>query len=157
MGRGVVVNAPGWEALLESNKAAFTSEFAARSDFQTTYSGMSNAQYVDALNANTIGSLSPAERDTLVAGLNSRTETRATVLRKIAEDNDFRVRETSPAFVLLQYFGYLRRNPDDAPDSNFGGYNFWLGKLNSFGGDYRRAEMVRAFISSDEYRRRFGP
>jgi hypothetical protein len=40
------------------------------------------------------------------------------------------------AFVLMQYFGYLRRNPDDAPDGNFNGYNFWLNKLNVFGGDY---------------------
>jgi hypothetical protein len=64
--------------------------------------------------------------------------------------------ETSRAFVLMQYFGYLRRNPDDPPDSDFAGYDFWLAKLNSFGGDFRRAEMVKAFISSTEYRRRFG-
>ena len=117
---------------------------------------MTNAQYVDALNANTGGSLSQAERDSLVAGLTGGTETRATALRKAADDPDFRARETSPAFVLMQYYGYLRRNPDDAPDSDFAGYNFWLGKLNEFGGDYRRAEMVRAFLVSTEYRRRFG-
>jgi hypothetical protein len=49
----------------------------------------------------------------------------------------------------MQYFGYLRRDPDDA------GYQFWLGKLNQFGGDYIRAEMVKAFITSSEYRDRF--
>ena len=158
MGRNVVVGAPGWEGQLESNKQAFTSEFAARSDFQSAYNGMTNAQFVDALNFNTGGSLSSAERDTLVSRLNSGSDTRATALRKIAEDADFRNRETSPAFVLLQYFGYLRRNPDDAPEPglNFNGYNFWLGKLNSFGGDYRAAEMVKAFITSTEYRQRFG-
>ncbi|MET0625434.1 MAG: Calx-beta domain-containing protein [Pyrinomonadaceae bacterium] len=156
IGRGVVVNSPGWEAQLEANKAAFLSEFAARPDFQTRYGGMTNAQYVDALNANTGGSLSQAERDSLVAGLTGGTETRATALRKAADDPDFRARETSPAFVLMQYYGYLRRNPDDAPDSDFAGYNFWLGKLSEFGGDYRRAEMVRAFLVSTEYRRRFG-
>jgi hypothetical protein len=57
----------------------------------------------------------------------------------------------------MQYFGYLRRNPDDAPDNNFTGFDFWLGKLNQFGGDYRAAEMVKAFINSPEYRARFGP
>jgi hypothetical protein len=57
----------------------------------------------------------------------------------------------------MQYFGYLRRNPDDPPDANFDGYNFWLAKLEQFNGDFVRAEMVRAFISSIEYRRRFGP
>jgi hypothetical protein len=69
----------------------------------------------------------------------------------------------------MQYYGYLRRNPDDAPDNNFNGYDFWLAKLNSFtlpGEDardeavalarVRRAEMVRAFIESAEYRERFG-
>jgi hypothetical protein len=68
----------------------------------------------------------------------------------------------------MQYFGYLRRNPDDAPDFNFSGYDFWLSKLNQFTragedvrdeavafGRVRRAEMVRAFIESMEYRRRF--
>jgi hypothetical protein len=56
----------------------------------------------------------------------------------------------------MQYFGYLRRNPDDLPDSDFSGYNFWLSKLDQFGGDWRAAEMVKAFISSTEYRKRFG-
>ena len=63
----------------------------------------------------------------------------------------------NPAFVLAEYIGYLRRNPDDPPDMNFDGFDFWLAKLNEFGGDFRRAEMVRAFLSSIEYRRRFGP
>jgi len=58
----------------------------------------------------------------------------------------------------MEYFGYLRRNPDDLPEPtlDFTGYNFWLTKLEQSGGDYRAAEMVKAFISSDEYRRRFG-
>ena len=54
------------------------------------------------------------------------------------------------AFVTMEYFGYLRRTPDAA------GFDFWLAKLNRFGGDYRRAEMVKAFLSSTEYRARFG-
>jgi len=57
----------------------------------------------------------------------------------------------------MQYFAYLRRNPNDAPDGNFDGYNFWLKKLDQFNGNYIQAEMVKAFLSSIEYRRRFGP
>jgi len=57
--------------------------------------------------------------------------------------------------VLMQYFGYLRRNPNDAPDADFSGYNFWLAKLNQFNGNYIQAEMVKAFITSGEYRQRF--
>ena len=59
-------------------------------------------------------------------------------------------REFNRAFVLMEYFGYLRRDPDSS------GFQFWLAKLNSFGGDFRRAEMVKAFITSTEYRQRFG-
>ena len=51
----------------------------------------------------------------------------------------------------MEYFGYLRRDPDTA------GFNFWLNKLNAFGGNFIAAEMVKAFITSNEYRQRFGP
>jgi hypothetical protein len=52
----------------------------------------------------------------------------------------------------MEHFGYLRRDPDE------GGFiNFWLGKLNQFGGDFRRADMVKSFPVSGEYRQRFGP
>ncbi len=51
-------------------------------------------------------------------------------------------REFNAAFVTMEYFGYLRRDPDTA------GFNFWLNKLNSFNGNFQNAEMVKAFISS---------
>ena len=57
----------------------------------------------------------------------------------------------------MQYHGYLRRSPTDAPDTDDSGYKFWLAKLNQFGGNYLAAEMVKAFINAGEYRRRFGP
>ncbi|HBB87962.1 MAG TPA: TIGR03118 family protein [Blastocatellia bacterium] len=90
-------------------------------------------------------------RNSLVAGLNASTETRATVLRKIAEAEELQNREFNGAFVAMEYFGYLRRDPDTA------GYNFWLNKLNAFNGNFVNAEMVKAFITSSEYRQRFGP
>ena len=74
----------------------------------------------------------------------------------MVEDADMRRQEFNRAFVLMHYFAYLRRDPDAGPDTDFGGYNFWLGKLEEFGGDHRRAELVRAFIQSAEYRRRCG-
>ncbi|HEV2860518.1 MAG TPA: hypothetical protein VGX48_05910, partial [Pyrinomonadaceae bacterium] len=60
------------------------------------------------------------------------------------------------AFVLMQYFGYLRRNPNSAPDFDYTGYDFWLGNLERFNGNFVQAELVKAFISSEEYRKRFG-
>ena len=75
----------------------------------------------------------------------------------MAEHAALKAREKNSSFVLMQYFGYLRRNPDDFPDTDFGGYNFWLQKLEAFGGDFHRAQMVKAFLDSIEYRKRFGP
>ena len=57
----------------------------------------------------------------------------------------------------MQYFGYMRRNPDATPDTNYKGFQFWLNKLDQFNGDFLSAEMVKAFIVSGEYRARFGP
>lgn len=90
-------------------------------------------------------------RNSLVAGLNGATLTRAQVLRAVADAEEMQTREFNRAFVAMQYFGYLRRDPDTA------GYNFWLNKLNSFNGNFVNAEMVKAFITSGEYRQRFGP
>jgi hypothetical protein len=81
---------------------------------------------------------------------------RAQVLRSLAENQNLQQREFNRAFVLMQYFGYLRRNPNDFPDADYTGFDFWLTKLNQFNGNFINAEMVKAFISSSEYRQRFG-
>jgi hypothetical protein len=156
IGNGVIVGDLNWQAKLEANTVAFLNTFVSRAEFQATYPAqLTAAQYVDNLNTLAGGPLSTAERNALVNGLSGGQETRATVLRKIAEDVDFSNAEFNRAFVLMQYFGYLRRNPDDMPDLNFSGYDFWLSKLNQFNGNYRAAEMVKAFIVSQEYRDRF--
>jgi len=92
---------------------------------------MTSEQFVDALNANAGGALSQAERDQLVSELTSGAKTRAQVLRSAAETSTLAQQELNKAFVLMQYFGYLRRNPNDAPDTDFAGYDFWLTKLIS--------------------------
>jgi protein-L-isoaspartate O-methyltransferase len=157
IGLGVIVGQTGWEAALENNKAAFVARFVERARFTTDYpAGMTAAQFVDELNSNAGNPLSPAERNQLVSDLSTSTKTRAQVLRAVAEDSDLVNAEFNRAFVLMQYFGYLRRNPNAAPDSDHTGYDFWLAKLNQFNGDFVAAEMVKAFITSGEYRRRAG-
>jgi hypothetical protein len=100
--------------------------------------------------------LSQLERDQLVNQLELGLKTRAQVLRAVAENQNLDNAEFNRAFVLMQYFGYLRRNPDDPQDTDYTGYEFWLTKLNQFNGNYVNAEMVKAFMSSIEYRSRFG-
>ncbi len=162
IGRGVVVGVGNWQQQLDDNKNAFTEEFVQRPAFLAALpQSLTSAAFVDKLNDNAKDNsnampLSTAERDNLVNALNNGTMTRAQVLRAVAEDADLDRTEKSRAFVLMQYFGYLRRNPNDPQDTDYSGYEFWLNKLNGAGGDYIAAEMVKAFISADEYRRRFG-
>jgi hypothetical protein len=163
IGEGVVVNAPGWETVLENNKQAFTAEFVQRSRFTTALpTTMTPAQFVDRLNQNAGNVLSPGERTTAInlfggAGNTSSATARAQALRQVAEDQDLANAEFNRAFVLMQYFGYLRRNPNDPQDTDYSGFDFWLTKLNQFNGNFQNAEMVKAFIVSIEYRQRFGP
>ena len=157
IGRDVVVGADGWEGKLEANKRAFIDAFVTRTRFLNRYPSATTPElYVDSLNANAGGALSQDERDALVGDLKGGAKTRAQVLRAVAEHPSVARRESNQAFVLMQFFGYLRRDPDSAPDSSFAGYNFWLSKLNEFNGNYIQAEMVKAFLDSIEYRKRFG-
>jgi hypothetical protein len=158
IGRDVVVGVGNWQQQLDANKNAYAREFVAGARFTSAFpSSMTAAQFVDKLDQNAGGVLSAAERSSLISQLTNPADVqqRAAVLRKMAEDGDLARREFNRAFVLMQYFGYLTRNPNDAPDSDFSGYNFWLSKLEQFNGNYIAAEMVKAFISSDEYRKRF--
>jgi len=156
IGQGVIVNVGNWEQQLEENKQAFAEEFVQRSRFTTAYPlTLTPAQFVDGLNG-MAGALSIPERDQLVSDLTAGIKTRAQVLRAVADDQTLIDGEKNRAFVLMQFFGYLRRNPDDPQDSNHTGYEFWLNKLNQFNGNFEQAEMVKAFISSLEYRQRFG-
>jgi hypothetical protein len=153
--RGVIVNAPGWEQKLKDNQQQFAEKWATRPEFKALYDGLSNDAYVTALYKNA-GLVAPqAKKDTLVAGLNTASMNRAAVLLDIAADANFRQQEQNAAFVMMEYFGYLRRDPNAAPDSDLSGYSFWLNKLNQFGGSYVDAEMIKAFITSIEYRQRF--
>lgn len=156
IGDDLIVGQPGWEAQLRNNKAAFAADFVSRARFTTAFPlTLTAAQFVDALDQNAGGVLSTSERNQLVNDLASGAKNRAQVLAAVAEDSDLARNEFNKAFVLMQYFGYLLRNPNDAPDSNFDGYQFWLNKLDQFNGNFVAAEMVKAFLSSIEYRRRF--
>ncbi|HVQ36008.1 MAG TPA: DUF4214 domain-containing protein, partial [Pyrinomonadaceae bacterium] len=174
VGNGIVVNGALSAAQINQNKAALAAQFVNCTDparyrcaeFKAIYDSLNNQLYVDRLFLNTGVNASASDRTALVNGLNGGTETRATVLQKVVdgvlvvgEGNQqftttygqaFYNAQFTQAFVQLEYFGYMKRDPDEA------GYAFWLGKLNQFGGDFVAAEMVLAFISSPEYRARFG-
>jgi hypothetical protein len=137
--------------VLETNKVAYFNEFVARPEFLVKYpSSLTNQQYVDNLLTTATLPTTGTFRDSLFNGLSGGSLTRATVLRTIAESSTIQTRELNAGFVTMEYFGYLRRDPDTS------GFNFWLTKLNAFNGNFIQAEMVKAFIESSEDRQRFG-
>lgn len=153
--QGVVVGQVGWEQKLADNKRAAAERWANRPDFRTLFDDKSNRQFVTALFANTGITPSAGELDDLVSRLDAGLETRGSALRRVSENARFSQNEKNPAFVLMQYFGYLHRNPDEGPDHDMSGFNFWLHKLDDNGGDFHRAEMVKSFLVAGEYRDRF--
>jgi Metallo-peptidase family M12/Calx-beta domain/Bacterial pre-peptidase C-terminal domain/Domain of unknown function (DUF4214) len=158
--QGIIVGQGNWQQQLDANKSAFAEEFVMRPAFVSVYPlTMTPAAFVDQLNGNAGGVLTQPQRDALVAQLASSADVaagRGAVLRSIAENPVLNANEKNRAFVLMQFFGYLRRNPNDLPDGDYTGYDFWLQKLNQFHGDFVQAEMVKAFITSIEYNNRFG-
>ena len=126
-----------WEGLkLEANKQTFFDGFVTNAEFLSLYpESMTPPQYVDSLYAHAGVVPTPVLRQVAIDEFNTPVGARARVLRRVAENGDLSAREKNRAFVLMQYFGYLRRNPDDAPDSDYGGFNYWLGKLNNHSGN----------------------
>jgi hypothetical protein len=162
IGAGVIVGQSGWEQQLEMNKQAFALEFVQRSRFLTALpTSLTPQQFVDALNSRAVNVLSTSERTSLINLFGGSTNStnisaRAQALRAVADDQELDGAEFNRAFVLMEYYGYLRRNPNDPPDSDYTGYDFWLTKLDQFNGNFVNADLVKAFIVSTEYRSQFG-
>jgi subtilisin family serine protease len=146
--RDVIVGRGDWARQLESNKQAFVDAWVQRPAFRAVYDSLANDAFVDRLISHT-GANFNGDRNALVNGLTNDTLTRAGVLRQVVENEGFTRAKLNQMFVMMEYFGYLRRDPDDS------GYQFWLNKLNQFGGNFEQAEMVKAFLVSGEYRARF--
>jgi hypothetical protein len=163
IGQGVIVGQTGWETALENNKQAFTLSFVQRSRFTTALpTTLTSTQFVNTLFTNAGLPLSGTDYTQAIAdfggaGNTANITARASALRRAAENSTLQAQEFNRAFVLMQYFGYMRRNPNDPQDIDYSGYDFWLTKLNQFNGNFVNADMVKAFINSSEYRQRFGP
>jgi hypothetical protein len=162
--RGVVVGQPNWQQTLDANRQAFMNDFVMRAEFVGLYPTTDTpTQYVNKLYQHAaVPPANPGEQAAAVGEFGGASTAadpgaRARALLRVTQNQAFQARELPRGFVQMQYFGYLRRNPNAAPDNNFSGFDFWLNKLNQFNGDYLQAEMVKAFLTSLEYRKRFGP
>lgn len=153
--QGLIFGQPNFDLTLEGNKQAFFADFVARPQFEVPLPvTLTPTQFVDALIANTGAAVPAATRTTAINGFfgaaSSNLAGRASALRLIVESPAFAAAEFNRTFVTMEYFGYLRRDPDA------GGFNFWLNKLNNFNGNFVNADMVKSFITSGEYRSRIG-
>jgi hypothetical protein len=161
--RGVVIGEPNAEQILSANRDAFLRDFVTRSVFIDLYpTAITPAQYVDSICRHAGIVPTAAERTAAIgefggAATASDSGARGRALFDLIQNQVFQESQVIPSFVQMQYFGYLRRNPNDLPDVDFSGFDFWVGKLDQFGGNFVDAEMVKSFLVSLEYRQRFGP
>jgi hypothetical protein len=155
--QNLVVGQPNFDATLEANKQAYFADFVTRPEFVSAYATtLTPTQFVDNILTHGAVGFTPAERAGEIDEFGGATNTadqaaRARVLRRAVENTNLSSTDSNKLIVALEYFGYLRRDPDVI------GFSFWVDKLNQFGGNIINAEMVKAFITSGEYRQRFGP
>lgn len=175
--QGIIVNNAIDTVQLEANRQTYFRNFVQRTDFLARFPiSQTASEYVDALFTSAGITPTATERTAAIAAYSpGGTDGRAAALRAVVNNEQIYQREFNRAFVLLQYFGYLQRNPNDAPepDLGFAGNNFWLNKMDAAStseplnsqnvandpvalGRVQRAEMIEAFIISIEHQQRFG-
>jgi hypothetical protein len=134
---------------LEMNKQVLANDWVQRPAFLQLYPlSQTPEQFVNQLFDTAELTPFTSERQQLANDMRNG-KSRAQVLQEVIEIAEFKLREYNPAFVLMQYFGYLNRDPDQ------GGYDFWLNVLNNREPNNYRG-MVCSFITSREYQERFG-
>jgi hypothetical protein len=147
VGRGVVPGLDEEDKQLTTNFREFANHWIQRQAFHEVYDALTNEEYIDRLYANAGLDPNAAECAALKTELSARHETRAGVLLRIVDNPSFVNREQNRSLVLLHYFGYLQRNPDDPPDHNLDGMLFWIEDIER---SHDRAKLARAFRESGE-------
>jgi hypothetical protein len=171
IGLGVEVGICDWQQRLAAQRTSFTEQLVERAEFKALLpEGMAAGAFADKLFANVGATPAATEREAVVAAYGvGNAQGRAAALAAALETGAVFNRLYNPGFVLVEYFGFLRRDPDDPPDTDMSGHAFWLAKMDSLTlpgedarlesdafGRIKRSEMIRAFIVADEYRKRFG-
>ena len=171
LGEGVQVGIGDWQDRLDQNKQAFTRQFVQSEEFKARYpDGMPAAEFAQDMFAYASVTPTEAELSSVVGAYGlGNVSGRALAMRTAMETSSMFRSYYNRNFVLAEYFGYLRRDPNAEPDPDWAGYNYWLQKLDNHSlaeedvtkeadayQRVQRADMLRAFIESTEYRSRFG-
>lgn len=133
---------------LEANKGDYVEEFMARAEFRALYDPTTGdpAAYVDKL-LQTAGLQNHPSRTGWISLLTNNTLTRGQVLREFIESDEVKAKYSNEAFIVMNYFGFLRRDPDAA----------FTGWIDLFDQTHDDRMIINGFINSQEYRLRFGP
>lgn len=146
--RGIMIDAPEEKTKLDDRIRQFGDSWAQRSRFQALYKAAPDEVYVDALLRNAGIMIEAEDRVAIIDRLKQGTRTRAQVLVEIVNTKAFVEKEKIRSLVLLHYFGYFHRNPDDPPDNNLKGFNFWVREVEDSGDTGR---LARGFMAAGEY------
>jgi uncharacterized lipoprotein NlpE involved in copper resistance len=147
------------KAIGSQKKDALTVAWLQRPEIQASYGSLTNAQFVQKLIDKS--GVTPAGQASWVVALDAGTMTRAQVLRAFAESSEVNAKFYKQAFVTMEYFGYLKRDPEPCwgdPNPSQCGYIFHNARFQlAADEDFLENTIVRGFIESPEYRGRFGP
>jgi hypothetical protein len=149
LGRGLIPGTEEAQRDFEGRISALAREWERRADFREAYGALDDTRYVERLYQNAGVESDAAARAALADALAAQTETRAGALLKVAADPRLEERGRNRALLLLHYFAFLRRGPDDPPDRTLEGFNFWLSNLERTND---LDKLALAFRDSIEYK-----
>jgi hypothetical protein len=144
LGRNVVPNSYSEQSQLDDKLREFARAWVKRPKFVALYKDATNERFVEGLIAKAGVAPEPLERSDLVDKLRTQTIMRADVLLALVNSQKFFEKEENRSLVLFHYFGYLHRNPDEPPDNDLTGFNFWLKEVEESGDPGRLARGFRA-------------
>jgi hypothetical protein len=119
--------------------------------FVAAYGSASNTTYVNTLVTQSGYAFSTTKKNAWISALNGATLTRADVLLQLARDAGYQTLVRNRWLVLSGYWAYFRRDPDKS------GFNARYTLIKAGGGNPLTSGLTNGFVTSGEYRQRFGP
>src|SRR6185369_13095293 len=150
--RGVIVGSEGQTEQLNANFQSFINELTKRESFLKRFGNLNDEQFLDQLIQNAGISVATMDRQKLVSEVATQPDVRTSLLLKVIDEPQFVAKEQKRSLVALHYFAYLRRNPNDPPDNDWRGFNFWVNDIEH---NSDPNKLRAAFSLTDEYQKFF--
>jgi hypothetical protein len=148
--RGVIVGSEGQTEQLNANLQSFMNEWTKRESFLKVFGNLNDEQFLDQVIQNAGISIATIDRQKLISQLANQPDSRASLVLKIIDEPQFVAKDQKRSLVALHYFAYLRRNPNDPPDNDWRGFNFWVNDIEH---NSDPNKLRAAFSLTDEYQK----